>query len=173
MGKGAGDAAYGSALLLEWCRLAKQDYSGGAADIYKCFDQLVRPLVDKMLAAAGMPSAIRTTYIKYIDTLVVRNTIAGGLGEPYTKKTGIPQGDPFSMMITALLLRPWISQMLERGVYPRVLADDLQVVAVGETTFASTGRPWMRLTFISRRWGRRYHRKSALLFPHQMWPETG
>ena len=35
------------------------------------------------------------------------------------------------MMITALLLRPWISQMTELGVHPRVMADDLQVVARG------------------------------------------
>ena len=39
------------------------------------------------------------------------NTIAGGVGEPYHKPTSVPQGDPLSMMVTALLIRPWIMEM--------------------------------------------------------------
>ena len=48
-GKGAADAAYSTGLLIEWCRLAGVGYSGGAADIYKCFDQVVRPVVAGLL----------------------------------------------------------------------------------------------------------------------------
>ena len=36
------------------------------------------------------------------------------------------------MAVTALLLRPWIMEMRERSVVPRILADDLQVIAVGK-----------------------------------------
>ena len=36
------------------------------------------------------------------------------------------------MMIVALLLRAWALEMKEMGLHPRVLADDLQVVATGE-----------------------------------------
>ena len=43
-GVGAGDASYATALLLEWCHLAGEDVTGGAADIFKCFDQIVRPI---------------------------------------------------------------------------------------------------------------------------------
>ena len=59
------------------------------------------------------------------------NTVAGGLGEAYTKPTSIPQGDPFSMMIVAILLRAWIMQMKSIGVQPRLLADDLQILSKG------------------------------------------
>ena len=131
-GKSAADAAYKTATTIEWCRLAQQQYVGGSADIYKCFDQIVRPLVDRMLQAAGMPAKIRRTYVQYIDNLQVRNTVAGGLGKAYSRPTGIPQGDPFSMMVTSLLLRPWIAQMASIGAIPRVLADDLQVMAYGD-----------------------------------------
>ena len=79
-----------------------------------------------------MPEQIRSAYIRFVESLEVRNTIAGGLGRPYSKKTGIPQGDPFSMMVTALLLRPWLLEMRAFGVYPRILADDVSVVAIGE-----------------------------------------
>ena len=107
-GKGAADAAYSTGLLLEWCKLYEADYTGGAADIFKCFDQILRPLVDRLLEKAGMPDGTRGAYIRYVDALEVRNTVAGGLGEPYKRPTSIPQGDPLSMMVTALLLRPWL-----------------------------------------------------------------
>ena len=41
---------------------------------------------------------------EFIDHLKVRNTLAGGLGREYERETGIPQGDPLSMMSTALPL---------------------------------------------------------------------
>ena len=107
-GKGAEDAAYSSALLVEWCKMTGTGFTGGSADIYKCFDQILRPLVKQVLVEAGMPSRIIDTYIKYLENLKVYNIVAGGLGEPYGRPTSIPQGDPMSMMIVAILLRPWI-----------------------------------------------------------------
>ena len=62
----------------------------------------------------------------------VRNTIAGGLGKEYRRETSIPQGDPFSMMLVALLMRPWMMQMKSVGVIPRILADDLFIFSAGE-----------------------------------------
>ena len=46
-GKGAADASYRTALVMEACKLTETDFTGGAADIYKCFDQLVRPIIYK------------------------------------------------------------------------------------------------------------------------------
>ena len=59
----------------------------------------------------------------------MRNTIAGGLGEAYEKPTSVPQGDPFSMMVTSLMLRACVMQMRGCAVKPRVLADDLQILS--------------------------------------------
>ena len=44
-GQGTEDAAYASAVLLEHCHLRDLDATGGAADIFKCFDQVNRVLV--------------------------------------------------------------------------------------------------------------------------------
>ena len=104
-------------------------FTGASADIFKCFDQLIRVIIDHVLQQAGMPHGIRTAYVKYIDNLKVVNTVAGGIGEAYSKPTGIPQGDPFSMMVVALLSRAWIMQMRDYDVTPRVLADDLLILA--------------------------------------------
>ena len=93
-GKGAADAAYATAMEIEYCRLTGKPYTGGAADIFKWFDQVRRDIVYKLLDAAGMPRQITQTYRRFLEALVVRNTVAGGLGEPYSKPTSIPRGGP-------------------------------------------------------------------------------
>ena len=54
-----------------------------------------------------MPENIIRTYQKFQEELAIRNIIGGALGEKYRTRVGIPQGDPFSMMIAALVMRPW------------------------------------------------------------------
>ena len=80
---------------------------------------------------AGMPEQVISAYERYLEGLAVHNTVAGCIGEAYQRQESIPQGDPVSMMITSLLLRPWIMQMRMYGVKARVLADDMQLVAKG------------------------------------------
>ena len=70
-------------------------------------------------------------YQRFLDKMVVYNTIAGGIGEGYQKKASIPQGDPLSMMVKALLMRPWIMEMKAMAMETRIIADDLQTIVVG------------------------------------------
>ena len=105
--------------------------TGGAVDIAKCFDQILRPVVYKVAALAGMPPRVLESYRRYQESLLVRNSISGGLGQVYRKRTSIPQGDPFSMMFTALLMRAWIVEMRVQGARGRVLADDILVMVKG------------------------------------------
>ena len=72
-----------------------------------------------------MARGILGVYKNFQEEMKVRNTIAGGLGSEYRRETSIPQGDPFSMMLVALLMRPWMKQMESVGAIPRILADDL------------------------------------------------
>ena len=57
---------------------------------------------------AGIPKGILRAYKSFQEELKARNTISGGLGSEYKRETSIPQGDPFSMMLIALLMRPWM-----------------------------------------------------------------
>ena len=57
--------------------------------------------------------------------------MAGGLGEEYAKRSSIPQGDPMSMAVVALLMRAWIMEMRHCAVQPRLLADDIQTYSTG------------------------------------------
>ena len=93
-GQGAEDAAYASAVFLEHCHLNGYEVTGGAADIFKCFDQVMRPLIYELLKAAGMPDKVIKPYIDFQERLKAYNAIAGGIGKPFQKPTSIPQGAP-------------------------------------------------------------------------------
>ena len=75
-----------------------------------------------------MPEKVLNAYENSREKLEVRNTIVGGIGTPYKRPTGIPQCDLFSMMVIA---SAWLMQMKEAAVKPRILVDDLQILARG------------------------------------------
>ena len=79
-----------------------------------------------------MPRRILDPYFAYIDNFQIRYQIGKTVGSEHQDRCSIPQGCPFSMTMVALLLKPWINYMIELGVEPRVLADDLMVTAEGE-----------------------------------------
>ena len=78
-----------------------------------------------------MPERILGAYVDFHEALFIRNSLAGTLGEPYKRRCSIPQGCPFSMMIIALLMRPWTLKVEKEGCKPRILADDMALSASG------------------------------------------
>ena len=89
-GRGAQDAWYSTAMDLEQAFLDDEALTGGAVDIHKCLDQILRPVVYKTAALAGMPHRVLRAYRRYQESIQVRNSIAGGLGQSYRKKISIP-----------------------------------------------------------------------------------
>ena len=131
-GKGAEDAWYTTAIDIEHNQLQDIPMSGAAADMFKCFDQILLELVTHILTAAGMPPTIISAYTRYITHLMYYNSLGTTIGKPHHHKCGIPQGCPFSMLIIALLLRPWILMMRQIPATPRLLADDILVLTQGQ-----------------------------------------
>ena len=101
---GAEDAWWNTALRHELLRLQGIDYTGGSADIFKCFDQVDRQLLYKMLQKAGFPTRILNAYKQFIEHHMTYNAVASGLGTGHKRENGIPQGCPLSMMLIAFLL---------------------------------------------------------------------
>ena len=102
---GADDAWWETALDLEEHNITGTPFSGTGVDVFKCFGQIARDLVYRISDVAGMPKKVLNTYRRYQETLQTRNAVAGGLGAPYTRYMGAPQGCPMSMMIIVVLLR--------------------------------------------------------------------
>ena len=134
-GKGAADAWHAALTDVEEHKLKGNAFCGAVADIMKFFDMIRRDLVYEMAKAAGMPVRILVAYRAYLENMQVYNCLAGGVGTPYWRKCGIPQGCPFSMCMVALIMRPWIAvvktvAMATMSVY--ILADDVLMVAHGD-----------------------------------------
>ena len=108
-----------------------EQYTGGTVDIAKCFDQVNRELIKQLAIEAGMPYGILDAYLRYQENLLVHNAVARGIGKGFKRRTGIPQGCPFSMMYIALIMRPWARMQKTEGNFPKVLADDILLVATG------------------------------------------
>ena len=126
---GAVDAWHEVLTTIEELKLNGKSFVGGVADIAKFFDQIRREMVYKVAKAAGMPEQIARAYSAYLENLRVYNNLAGGLGTPYMRKCGIPQGCPFSMAMVALIMRPWILIMRTfGGIKCFVLADDVLIL---------------------------------------------
>ena len=62
------------------------------------------------MSEASVPKGIISPYKDFQEILGCHNTLPGCIGQPYKKVASIPHGDPYSMMIIALLLRPWVLQ---------------------------------------------------------------
>ena len=105
-------------------QLKGTNFCGGAVDIAKCFDHVSRHLLYRLAAVAGMPTGILDAYKRFQEELVLYNTIARGVGQPYNRRCGIPQGCPLSMMMIALMMRTWVALMLTMGISPWRRADD-------------------------------------------------
>ena len=109
--KGAEDGWWRTSLYLEVLKARKVKFTVGAVDIRKAFDQMPREIIYGILEKAGMPVQLLAAYKDFLEGLELHNSIGDGLGCAYKQKTGIPQGDPFSMMVVATYLRPWCEKM--------------------------------------------------------------
>ena len=63
--------------------------------------------LDGVLSSLGLPSWFRHAYFEYHVHVRLRFRLASGLGEPWTRDGGIPQGCPLSMMVIVDLYLPW------------------------------------------------------------------
>eukprot|EP00973_Karenia_brevis_P059889 8336919-Karenia_brevis.AAC.1 len=131
-GVGAEDAWYLTAMTAELDLLEHNPHIGGTLDLYKCFDQVVRPLFYTILLLAGLPTTILTAYINFLEHSQIYNSFAGCVGQPHLHRCGIPQGCPLSMIFISLYLRSWIVQMHSLDLIPRTLADDILLSSRGD-----------------------------------------
>ena len=93
-GRGSVEAWYTSAVDIE------EVLSGGAdspvhlfvADVVKSFATVDRTILDRVLSSLGLPGWFRHAYFEYHAHVRMRFKLASGLGAPWTRHGGIPQG---------------------------------------------------------------------------------
>ena len=89
-GRSAEDAWYTTALDIEATLLEGSSMSGGSADVRKCFDQILRPLMYELLRKSGLPNNILLPYKDMLEHLQVVKNISGHVGEVHAHPCGIP-----------------------------------------------------------------------------------
>ena len=77
----------------------------GAED-RKSFDTVDRGILDRVLSSLGLLAWFRHAYFEYHAHVRLRFKLPAGLGEPWTRDGGIPQGCPLSMMFIVALYLP-------------------------------------------------------------------
>ena len=74
------------------------------ADVIKSFDTVDRSILDCALGRLGLPDWFRRVYFSFHSHVRLRFMLAAGLGEPWCRDGGIPQGCPLSMVFIVALL---------------------------------------------------------------------
>ena len=99
-------------------------------DVIKSFGSVDMSILDCALGRLGLPAWFRKVYFAYHSQVRLRFKLASGLGEPWCRDGGIPQGCPLCMVFIVALYVPW-SMRLEAmlAVRPQLQADNLKCSA--------------------------------------------
>ena len=131
-GRGSVEVWYTSALDVEEVLIGATDSDVHlfVADVVKSFDTVDRGISDRVFSSLGLHGWFRNAYFEYHAHVRLRFKLASGLGEPWTRDGGIPQGCPFSMMFTVALYLPWCRYLAaHEGAQPQLYADNLTCVS--------------------------------------------
>ena len=95
-GRGAEDGWYQTSVRYENARRRGLDFTCGAADVFKCFDQFISRTIYQLAVVVGMPFRIRKVHHRFQEGLIVRNSVVGGLGCFFTTSPPTFFRDAFS-----------------------------------------------------------------------------
>ena len=100
------------------------------ADVIKSFDTVDRSILDCASGRLGLLDWFRKVYYLFHSQVRLRLKLAAGLGEPWCRDGGIPQGCPLSMIFIVALCVPWCRHLYSLpDVKPQLYADNLKCSA--------------------------------------------
>ena len=100
------------------------------ADVIKSFDTVDRSILDCALGRLGLPGWFVGLIFLFIVGFVSGLKLATGLGEPWCRDGGIPQGCPLSMVFIVALYVPWCRHLQSLpDVIPQLHADNVKCSA--------------------------------------------
>ena len=106
------------------------------ADVIKSFDTVDRSILDCTLGRLELLVWFRKVYFSFHSQVRLRFNLAAGLGEPWCRDGGIPQGCPLSMVFIVALHVPWCRHLESLpDVKPQLYADNLECSAARPRDF--------------------------------------
>eukprot|EP00973_Karenia_brevis_P007257 983762-Karenia_brevis.AAC.1 len=79
----AEDGRFLTSSQAEFATLTQSPLVGGALDLHKCFDQVLRPLFYMVLLLAGLPPCILVPCMNFLENVSVYNCFSGSVGLPH------------------------------------------------------------------------------------------
>ena len=97
------------------------------ADVIKSFETVDTSILDCALGRLGLPDWFRKVYFSFHGQVRLRFKLAAGLGEPWCRDGGIPQGCPLSVVFIVAMYVPWCRHHREAlpDVKPQLYDDNL------------------------------------------------
>ena len=102
-GRSARDLSYQQQHVIERALLEGRDLYGLSLDIIKCFNCIPRQPALHMLKKLGVPSTLVECWMQALDDVRKYPVFLHSLGSPMTSTTGVPEGDPLSVVAMAAL----------------------------------------------------------------------
>ena len=94
------------------------------ADVIMSFDTVDRSILDCALGRLSLPDWFRRVYFSFHSQVRLRFKLATGLGEPWCRDGGVPQGCPVSMVFIVAMYVPWCRHLESLpDVKPQLYAD--------------------------------------------------
>lgn len=108
-------AWFKTALGVEQSQVTGTELTPCVIDLSKAFDDVSRDHLYSALRRASFPQGVRRAYAAMLETVPVRNHIMDHIERPVKRSRTIPQGDPMSMLMQAVLVPPWIKCLRGMG----------------------------------------------------------
>ena len=94
------------------------------ADVIESFNTVDRSILDCALGRQGLRDWFRKVYFSFHSQVRLRFKLAAGLGEPWCRDGGIPQGCPLSTVFIVALCVPWCRHLQSMPEVKPQLYDD-------------------------------------------------
>ena len=128
-GRGVREVSLVIQCMVEEALLTGQPLGGFSIDIEKCFNQLPRLPLRCLLRHLGVPENVLSIWFSFLDNNCRHALFQQDLSPPVMSTTGVPEGDPLSVVAQIAVCWALVARPLPPQAWPWTFVDNLSWVA--------------------------------------------
>ena len=133
----ARDISYALEAMIESALSRNEPLAGFSVDIVKCFNQLPRLPLRRLLSHLGFPSEVLALSFDFLARTERAPCFLGSLGPGLSSTTGVPEGDPLSVVAQVAICWIPVQRTAEVGCQTFTFVDNFSWVAPTESSLES------------------------------------
>ena len=136
--RSARDISFALESLVEQALADKTQMGGFSFDVVKCFNQIPRVPLRRLLRHMGLPACLLHLWFDFLSKMERAPSFNGSIGTGLGSTTGVPEGDPLS--VVAMVGICWLvtQRTAHPGSHALTFVDNLSWVAYDQTTLEAT-----------------------------------